>query len=183
MLIGADATINTATFTATTLDIDPAKFMQGGALELSRSALMPEDAKIINEGKITVGEAGLVALVAPQVVNEGLIMAKLGRVQLASGTAATLDISGDGLLNIALDPEVAGEITNSGVIEGQYVRIGGGMAGQFVNAAVNLDGVIRASGLSDGGSIEVQSTGDVLINGTCRPTAGGSSRRQHQDPG
>ena len=44
---------------------------------------MPEDAKIINEGKITVGEAGLVALVAPQVVNEGLIMAKLGRVQLA----------------------------------------------------------------------------------------------------
>ena len=32
MLIGADATINTAWLAATTLDIDPAKFMQGGAL-------------------------------------------------------------------------------------------------------------------------------------------------------
>ena len=53
-------------------------------------------------------------MIAPQVVNEGVISAKLGKVQLASGTSATLDLSGDGLLNVALDEKAAGIIKNTG---------------------------------------------------------------------
>src|SRR5436190_969644 len=38
------------------------------------------DASIVNEGQITVREAGLLAFVAPQVENRGLIEAQLGTV-------------------------------------------------------------------------------------------------------
>jgi len=142
VLFGTDSVVNTANFSASTLDIDPNQFMQGDALQLNRSVLMPSDAQIINKGSITVSESGLVALVAPQVINEGLITAQFGQIDIASGTQATLDISGDGLLNIALDNDVVGSISNSGSgsLNGQFIQIGGGVANEFVNSTVNLEG-------------------------------------------
>ncbi|MGH7154604.1 MAG: filamentous hemagglutinin N-terminal domain-containing protein, partial [Acetobacteraceae bacterium] len=57
------------------------------------------NARVENQGNITVKEAGLAALVAPQVANSGVITAKLGHVVLAGARAATLDLYGDGLLS------------------------------------------------------------------------------------
>ena len=51
--------------------------------------------------QITVRQAGLAALVAPQVANSGVINARMGHVVLAGAKTATLDLYGDGLL--ALD--------------------------------------------------------------------------------
>ncbi len=39
-----------------------------------------------------IAEGGLLAFVAPTVVNNGLIRAKLGKVSLAAGNAVTLDL-------------------------------------------------------------------------------------------
>ena len=58
------------------------------------------DAKISNAGTITVKQAGLAALVAPQVANSGTISAQLGHVVLAGAKTATLDLYGDGLLSL-----------------------------------------------------------------------------------
>ena len=64
------------------------------------------NARVENQGTITVGEAGLAALVAPQVVNSGVINAKLGHVVLAGAKTATLDLYGDGLLSLDVSNQV-----------------------------------------------------------------------------
>jgi filamentous hemagglutinin family protein len=88
VLVGPGGVVNTAAFTATTLQVDPAQFMQGGRLDLKA---MPGDdprAAVVNQGTISVADGGFAALIAPQVVNNGLITARLGSVQLVSGTEA-----------------------------------------------------------------------------------------------
>jgi len=166
MVFGKDAVINTSNFSASTLDIDPDQIMQGGdSLQLNRSLLMPSDAQIINKGSITVSESGLASLIAPRVVNEGLITAKFGQISIASGTKATLDISGDGLLSITLDDDVAGSVDNTGTLSGQYIRLGGGVANDFVNSTINLEGVVKASGFNSAGTIDVNTSGDISVKG------------------
>ena len=166
MLFGAEAQINTASFSASTLDISPLDFSNANDVTLNNFDTNSLDSSIINFGAISVNDTGLVSLIAPQVVNEGVISAKLGKVQLASGTSATLDLSGDGLLNIALDEKAAGLIKNTGTIEGQNIRIGGGVASSFVNSTVNIDGFVQATGFDQDSSVDVQSSGDIFVDGT-----------------
>ena len=113
-----------------------------------------------------MSDSGLVSLIAPQVINEGVISAKLGKVQLASGTSATLDLSGDGLLNVALDSNAEGIIKNTGTIEGQNIRIGGGVATSFVNSTVNIEGIIQATGFDQDSSVDIQTSGDIFVDGS-----------------
>lgn len=65
VLIGPGAVINTASFAASTLNADPAQFMQGGALELQMQPGAPQDAAVVNRGRISVAQAGLASLVSP----------------------------------------------------------------------------------------------------------------------
>ena len=166
MLFGAEAQINAASFSASTLDIEPIDFGNANDVKLSNFDTNSLDSSIVNFGSISVSDTGLVSLVAPQVINEGVITARLGKVQLASGTSATLDLSGDGLLNIALDNKATGIIKNTGTIEGQNIRIGGGVATSFVNSTVNIDGIVQATGFDQDSSVEIQSSGDVFVDGT-----------------
>ena len=166
MLFGAEAEINSASFSASTLDIKPLQFSNSNDVTLNNFDTNSLDSSIINLGAISVSDTGLVSLIAPQVVNEGVISAKLGKVQLASGTSATLDLSGDGLLNVALDEEAAGIIKNTGTIEGQNIRIGGGVASSFVNSTVNIDGFVQATGFDQDSSVDIQSSGDIYVDGS-----------------
>ena len=58
-------------------------FINGGQLALDQAA--HPNAMVVNQGQITIKQAGLAALVAPQVANSGVITAKLGTVVLAGG--------------------------------------------------------------------------------------------------
>ena len=175
VVVGPTGTVNTAAFTATTLHADPEQFMQGGTVELKALPGADPNAAVINQGAINTADGGFAALVAPHVVNDGVINARLGQVQLASGTAATLDISGDGLIQVVLDPAVAGSISNSGSIQASHVRLGGGDAAALTAATVNLGGVIEARsaaevrGLnpaaSEAASIEVRTAGAITLSG------------------
>ena len=57
-------------------------------------------ASIVNQGTITADKGGFAALVAPGVRNDGVIVANLGTVALASGNAFTLDLYGDSLIKL-----------------------------------------------------------------------------------
>ena len=108
------------------------------------------------------------ALMAPS-VNNGLINAKLGQINLSSGTEATLDVTGDGLLNVILDPSVRKEITNDGEISAGYVRIGAGDAADLVNSTINLNGVVEATGFGDkSGSVDVLTSGELNVDGVVK---------------
>src|SRR3569623_3705578 len=105
------------------------------------------NAAIVNEGSITVADAGLAAFVAPNVVNDGFISAKLGKVQLASGDAFTLDLYGDGLVSLEAGPDIGQQlVSNSGIItaEGGKVVLTAAAAQAVVDSVINMDGIIQA---------------------------------------
>ena len=60
--------------------------------------------RVVLNGTITVADGGLAAFVAPNVVNNGIITARAGRIELAgANTKTTVDLYGDGLLEIEVD--------------------------------------------------------------------------------
>jgi len=98
------------------------QFMNGGNIAFNQPG--NPNARIINNGNITISGAGLAGLVAPNVANAGVINARLGHVVLAGGTAATLDLYGDKLVSLNVTGSVTqapdgGDalVTNTGVIK------------------------------------------------------------------
>jgi filamentous hemagglutinin family protein len=145
------------------------KFINGGALGFDQAG--SPNAQINNAGMITIKEAGLAALVAPSVVNSGIINARLGQVVLAGAKTATVDLIGDGLASLAVTGKVtqtpapggqtvAALVTNSGVI-----RADGGTVQLTARAA---DGVVQtllqASGKINANTVGSR-TGEIVLNG------------------
>jgi filamentous hemagglutinin family protein len=154
------------------------------------------NARISNAGTITVKEAGLAALVAPQVVNSGTINAQLGHVVLAGAKTATLDLYGDGLLSLDVTNQVTEApvgadgrkatalVTSTGVViaDGGTVQLTARAADGIVQTLVQAGGKIRAATMGDqtgtialngvGGSVVVE--GQLSVPGRAPGTRGGN---------
>ncbi len=81
------------------------------------------------------------------VSNEGVISAKLGTVALAAGNAMTLDMAGDGLLNVTVNQGAVNALAqNGGMIQadGGQVLLTAQAAGTLLQSVVNNTGVIQA---------------------------------------
>lgn len=106
-------------------------------------------ARVRNDAtSFTVADAGLAAFVAPSVQNNGVISARLGRVTLASGAAATLDFYGDRLIQItAALPQGQAQIDNQGKImaSGGTVHMTVRAAAATIDNAINSDGLVVAT--------------------------------------
>ncbi len=139
------AKVDVNSLVVSTADIDTDDFMNGNYnFQHAGNA----DAKVINHGEITAGEAGLVGFVAPQVENHGVIRAKLGKVQLAAGDTFALDMYGDGLINVEVSDAVAQTmVTNTGTIaaEGGDVLISAASGRNLVDQLINVSGEIHAT--------------------------------------
>lgn len=168
------AKIDVGGIIASTADITDEDFMAGrGNFTVSGKP----DARIINNGNITVKDAGLVGLVAPQVVNNGVIKAKLGKVNIASGDTFVYDFNGDELISVAVEEENASLqkiVKNNGTIQadGGAVLMTAGAAREVVDSLVTNTGVIEAKSvgrkngkivLSGSGSNGTQKTGTATV--------------------
>ncbi len=152
---------------ASTSDISNHDFLAG---KLTFAAPSDPSSFVINQGQITAAEGGLVALVAPWVENSGTIAARMGRVELASGGAFTVDLYGDKLIQLAVaetDAEAvpaslstAAKVTNSGTIsaDGGVVALSVNDAQNLVANVINMDGIIEAR------TVE-QTAGRIVLNG------------------
>nr|WP_314617548.1 MBG domain-containing protein [uncultured Pseudomonas sp.] len=163
------------------------QFAATGKLDIQLSG------QVANHGRITVHDNGMVALLGAQVVNAGVIQARKGRVQLASGPQATLDFHGDGLLNIAIggaagerdsvNADVTGGVHNSGEIDvgNGIVAISAAQAARHLDSVINLGGKVSADAVSDdGGTIVLGNAARTHVDGTLSATGsnGGSIRVQ-----
>ncbi|MEG8038624.1 filamentous hemagglutinin N-terminal domain-containing protein [Sphingomonas sp. LR60] len=155
-------------------------FVRGGALTIDAGNA---DASVVNDGIITARDGGFAALVAPGVRNTGTIIARLGRVALASGRTTTVDFYGDGLINLAVggvtdSAPFDSAVSNSGRIyaEGGQVRLSASVAEGLLNSVINMSGVIEARGVSTaGGVVELLAgTGSVDIPGRIDATGVGT---------
>ena len=190
---GPTAQVDVAGIVATTSSpsrSDINTFVNGGNLAMSQAG--NANAAVVNQGTITVAQAGLAAFVAPGVSNQGVIQARLGTVQLSSGTTPTLDFYGDGLINIAvngqtlaqaIDPSTGKSLgaaaSNSGTISanGGTVYITANVAAGAVDQTINVSGVVQAQSVSQqNGQIVLNggSTGTVEVAGTLDASGTGS---------
>ncbi len=153
VLIGNGATVNVHSFVATTADISNQNFLDGELIFNTPSAAL--GAAIVNEGTISVAEAGLAALVGPSVRNSGVVAARLGRTVLAGAETFTLDLTGDNLISFEVPsdgfvPMVAQEGTIN--VDGGIVYMTAQTAAGIIDTVISMEGVVeaRSVGLENG---------------------------------
>ena len=172
VLFGQGASVNTAGLVASTLDINNADLMAGNYKFSGNGS-----GKVLNQGSISA-PGGYVALLGANVSNEGTIQARLGSVALAAGRAITLDVAGDGLLNVAVDQGAVGALVNNGGLiraDGGSVVLTAQAAGDLLKTVVNNTGVIEAHTIDTrGGTIKLlgdMQSGTVNAAGTLDASA------------
>lgn len=174
VIFGNGAKVDVGSLFVSTANIGNADFM-AGRLEFNQPG--QPGAQIRNAGVISAAEGGLVTLVAPHVRNDGVIVARLGKVTLAAGDRYTLDLYGDQLIQLqiteadaqALLAGQAGRVEHSGRIEsdgGRVVLVSAASGKKALDAVINLSGVIQADTVSQhGGRIVLESAGSVNLTG------------------
>lgn len=170
ILFGPNASVNVGGLVASTLNISDADFMSG-FYRFSGAGT----GAVVNQGLIQAA-GGYVALLGGSVSNQGVVMAQLGTVVLAAGNAMTLDVTGDQLLNVAIDQGVVNAlVSNGGLIQadGGQVLMTTQAAGNMLANAVNTTGIVQAQSLEnrhgtivllgsmDSGTLTVSGTLDV----------------------
>src|SRR5262249_38654021 len=81
IVFGKGSVVDVAGLVATTANMSNADFMAG---RMNFTVPGKPGATVINEGSITIKDAGIAAFVAPGVANRGTIVANLGTVSLAA---------------------------------------------------------------------------------------------------
>lgn len=173
ILFGQGASVNVGGLVASTLNMTDADF-NAGNYKFSGNGT----GSVLNQGNINA-DGGYVALLGANVSNQGTISAQLGSVVLAAGSVMTMDVAGDGLLNIAVtEGAVDALVQNGGLIraDGGQVLLTTQAAGSLLANSVNNTGVIQAQTLVTGktGSIMLMGgmeTGTVNVGGTLDASA------------
>jgi filamentous hemagglutinin family protein len=180
ILFGRGAQVDVGSLVATTSNISNANFMAG---KLLFDQPDQPGATVRNEGSITVAEGGFAALVGRGVENSGVITARLGKVTLAGGDAFVLDLYGDKLVNLVVDPDAMGtladangvslatHVDHSGQIlaDGGRVQLTAATVKRLIDNLINVSGVVRATSFSSSPGL-ISLTGDantrVAVSGT-----------------
>ena len=122
VVFGQGSRVDVHGLLATTLNITDADFFDGNNSYLFSEGVNPTLAAVINNGRIDAKSyVGLIASAVKNNIDGRIIVADLGSVALGSGTVATLDFNGDGLISFAVDGEVSGEVRD---IQGNVSLIG-----------------------------------------------------------
>jgi filamentous hemagglutinin family protein len=180
VFFGPGSTVDTHGLIATTMKISDQDFLDQN-YNFTQDMDNPLTA-VINEGNISA--TSYVGLLGPAVENRGnIVVASLGSVDLAAGTAATLDFTGDGLINFKVTEAVTGTVTdkdgnvledrvsNTGLIRanGGQVRMTAKDAGDAIRHVVNMEGVIEANTVAEEDGWVILGGGDsgiVNVSGT-----------------
>lgn len=193
VLFGQSASVNVGGLVASTLNLSDSDFMAGN-YRFSGKGKDSSGGAVINQGRITAANGGVVALLGGSVSNQGTIQANLGTVALAAGNQISLDFAGDGLLNLVVDESAL----NAQVENRQLIRANGGQVvmtakatGALLQTVVNNTGIVQAQTLhrrkgkilllggANGGTVKVAGTLDA--SAPARRNAKNQHRPQRQN--
>jgi parallel beta-helix repeat protein len=148
VMFGEGSVVDTAGFAAIGGKLGEGSNLTGDDIRLNVDVADGADISIHEGATISVSEAGLAAFVAPTVSNAGVIQARMGKVVIGSAETATLDLYGDGLVEIALDGEASKAVlNNTGTIsaEGGNILVTASAAKDAVDNVINMGGAVNAS--------------------------------------
>ena len=176
VMFGAGSRVDVNGLVATTANISDNAFMNNTTGLFTFDQPGNPTATITNNGTITAAQAGLVGLVAPNVVNNGVITAKLGKVQLASGDTFTVDMYGDNLMSVAVSDQVKSQlVSNSGLIEadGGKVALTAAAGQNVINSLITVPGEILAPAVAQqNGEIVIYAEGSNAVPGNVAANKG-----------
>ena len=185
IIFGRSAVVDVGNLVATTLTASTADLLNGRNVF---SVAPGGSGSVRNEGLISASPGGSVSLIGPRVVNTGTIATPGGTTGLVAGERVSVDFEGDGLVRYQVDAGAAQALVEH---SGQIVADGGRVAIQasardaLLDTVLNVDGVVRARGVSvrngeiylDGGSRgTVQVSGTLDASGGAAQAAGGQIR-------
>ncbi len=169
VIFGANSIVDVAGIAASTGDVSNADIMDGDeSFHFNNFG----DGRIELRGTISVADSGLAAFVSPTVINSGIINAKMGTVVMAAGETVTLDLYGDGLVEVTVEGELGDallETTGEINAEGGTVTMTASAAKDVVDNIINVEGVITvASATQEGGKIVLSGgdNGTTMVAGT-----------------
>ena len=156
------ASVNVGSFLATTANISTADFMAG----LSTFSTGGATGSIINDGNLTAALGGYIALLAPSVINNGIVIAQMGTVALAAGNVYELQFAGNTLSNV----QVSASAVDAFVSNGNAIYAPGGLiilsaqaAHQIQGGVIGNTGVLDATGMTNSGGV-IRLTASSTIN-------------------
>lgn len=141
VLFGQGAQVNVGGLVASTLDVGDGE-LGSGTLHFRGDG----NGKVINRGSINAAN-GYVALLGPQVSNQGTLAANGGTVALAGGNAVTLSFDGNRLLSLQVDQSALNALAENRqliVADGGQVLMSAGAKDSLLASTVNNTGVIQA---------------------------------------
>ena len=178
VLFGSDAQVDVGALVAGAMKITDADFLAG------RMNFTEGQGVVTNRGTLSAREAGFIALLAPEVRNEGIIRAQRGTVVLAAGEAITLRNSASGLTVVVDKGALQALVDNRHLVsvDDGTVFMTARAASALQQAVVTNSGRIEAKGaLRVGGRIRLSA--DVVNNsGTVDASAAPGSAGQDKSP-
>ena len=176
VLFGAGAQVDVGGLVASTLNMSDADFMAGkyvfnSAVGQSRSA-------VVNQGTLKAQLGGYIALLGPEVRNEGIIIADMGVAMLAAGEKVTLSLNNGSLLSYSIDQGAIDALADNKQLiqaDGGHIVMSAKAADALTTAVVNNTGVVRARTMQNvGGTIRLMGDmkiGTVNVGGTLDASA------------
>jgi len=164
---GKSSSVDVGGLVATTHTAAADDYMRG-QLKFDRNGAT---GSVVNEGELRAALSGYIALLAPEVRNQGVIVANLGTVALAAGEAYELQFDGSGALsNVRVTPATLNTLVenkNAIIAPGGLVILSAQAASRLQSAVVNNTGRIEATALVNrGGRIVLEASGQVMNSGS-----------------
>ena len=157
VLFGPNSQVNVGGLIATTQNISVDDFMAGKSTFEGTGAA----GAVVNQGTLEAALGGYIALLAPSVRNEGVVLAREGTVAFAAGDKTVVQFNGPQLVTVMVDRPVLDALVENK----QMVRADGGLvifSARSANAV--LSSVIRNTGTVQAQTIE-NKNGRILLIG------------------
>jgi filamentous hemagglutinin family protein len=172
VLFGAGSQVNVGGLVASTLGMSNADFMAGNHVFTGSGG------SVVNKGTLNAGQGGYLALLAPEVRNEGVMTASLGTALLAAGNKVTLNIDNGSLLGYSIDQgAIRALVENRHLIQanGGQILLSAKAMDSLTTATVNNTGIIEAKTMQNkAGRILLMgdmAIGTVNVSGTLDASA------------
>ena len=167
------ASVDVGGLAATTHSISVADFMAGKNSFGRHGAT----GAVVNQGQLQASLGGYIALLAPEVRNEGVIVAQAGTVALAAGESITLNFTGaNTLAGITVTPsQIKALVDNKHAVlaPGGLIILSAQAADRLQGGVVKNSGTIEAQGMSRrGGRIVLDASDRVENTGALRADTG-----------
>ncbi|WP_411877758.1 MBG domain-containing protein [Polaromonas sp. YR568] len=143
VLFGAGSQVNVGGLVASTLNMSNADFMAGNHQFTGSGG----SGSVVNQGTLNAASGGYLALLAPEVRNEGVMTASLGTALLAAANKVTLNLDNGSLLGYSIDQGAINALAENKQLikaDGGQVLLSAKAMDSLTTATVNNTGVIEA---------------------------------------